>query len=176
MRVAVVTRENVSQEMSEHSIGVLGELTYDECLELLASHEVGRVAVVVEGQPTIFPVNYALDGDLVVFRTAPGTKLTYASLDKVAFEIDEIDARTHEGWSVVVAGVGRELTNALDEASVRERAMPLQPWASGAKDNWIRIVGARITGRRVYRSAPSESRGDPNGLAPTTSEAGSIPK
>ena len=31
--------------------------TEAECLQLLASTEVGRVGVVVDGQPLIFPVN-----------------------------------------------------------------------------------------------------------------------
>jgi nitroimidazol reductase NimA-like FMN-containing flavoprotein (pyridoxamine 5'-phosphate oxidase superfamily) len=34
-----------------------------ECLNLLATAQVGRVALVVDGHPEILPVNYALDGD-----------------------------------------------------------------------------------------------------------------
>ena len=100
----------------------------------------------------IFPVNFALDGDLVVFRTDPGTKLTYGGFGPVAFEADAFDATKKEGWSVVVAGTGREITDALDEASEREREMPLQPWASGPKGSWIRILWAEITGRRLHQS------------------------
>jgi uncharacterized protein len=129
--------------------GVLGDLTQPECLELLASADLGRIAVVADGRPLIFPVNFVLDGELVVFRTDAGTKLDHASLDRVAFEVDNVDHDRHEGWSVVVQGVGRELTDALDEASVREQALPLRPWAGGAKDHWIRIVDPRISGRRL---------------------------
>jgi uncharacterized protein len=49
-------------------------LDRDQCLSLLAGDEVGRLAVIVGNTPTIFPVNYALDGDTIVFRTDPGTK------------------------------------------------------------------------------------------------------
>ena len=144
----------------EPTVGILGELSKDECLELLAGREVGRVAVVAEGQPTIFPVNYVLDGDLIVFRTDPGTKLDHGSLDRVAFEVDEIDFAHHEGWSVVVAGTGREITGALDKASEREQSLPLQPWASGPKEHWIRIVAPVITGRRLHRSSSSQQSTD----------------
>lgn len=136
------------------AIGRLEELSREECLELLASHEVGRLAVVVEGQPVIFPVNYALDGDIVVFRNDPGTKLTHARLDKVAFEIDDVDGATREGWSVVVTGTARELTDALDEVSVREQNLPLRPWATGDKAHWVRIIAGAISGRRLHQVAP----------------------
>lgn len=41
-------------ESGSNSLEVLSE---EECLGLLASNEVGRLAVVVDGQPLIFPVN-----------------------------------------------------------------------------------------------------------------------
>ena len=143
----------------ETAIGFLGELSLAECLELLAGHEVGRVAVVVDGQPMIFPVNYALDGQFIVFRNDPGTKLTHASFGRVAFEVDEIDPTRKEGWSVVVTGSAREFTGAIDDASVREQTMPLTPWASGPKEHWVRIISHEITGRRLHRSnIPDDGR------------------
>lgn len=135
--------------MSEAVKGSLEDLTLEESLDLLAGEEVGRLAVVVDGQPVIFPVNYVLDGSLVVFRNDPGTKLTHSSLDRVCFEVDRIDAARHEGWSVVIQGVGREITGALDDASVRERALALATWVTGEKGHWVRITAPRITGRRL---------------------------
>ena len=64
---------------------VLGE---DECLTLLTSADVGRVGVVVDGQPLIFPVNHVLAGRSIVVRTDSGTMLHAASLARVAFEAD----------------------------------------------------------------------------------------
>lgn len=127
----------------------LEELTAEECRDLLASEEVGRLAVVVDGQPVIFPVNYLLDGELVVFRNDPGTKLTHASLDRVCFEVDRIDAAGHEGWSVVVQGVAREFTGALDDISVRERALQLSTWVTGEKGHWVRITAPHLSGRHL---------------------------
>lgn len=132
----------------------LEELSLEESLELLASEQVGRLGVVVDGQPVIFPVNYVLDGQLVVFRNDPGTKLTHASLDRVCFEVDRIDPERHEGWSVVVQGIGREITEALDDASVRERALDLQTWITGEKGHWVRISTPRISGRRLLPGEP----------------------
>ena len=102
---------------------VYEELSVGECLQLLGAHQFGRVAVVVDGRPVVFPVNYALEGDSVVFRTAPGTKLSGAALGHVAFEIDEVDETTQTGWSVIVQGVGNEITSTLDERSERLRAL-----------------------------------------------------
>ena len=87
----------------------LERLEREDCLRLLASQRVGRVAVVSVGQPLIFPVNYALDGDTVVFRTAAGTKFDAAVRGAPAsFEIDSFDALYHTGWSVVVSGRAEE--------------------------------------------------------------------
>ena len=81
------------------------ELTIDECLELLNSGLVGRVALSTPVGPRIVPVNYAMYGDAIVFRTAPYSELgTYGWNADVAFEIDNIDYEKHQGWSVVAIG------------------------------------------------------------------------
>lgn len=56
----------------------LRELDEDDCRPLLAGRRLGRLAVPDFGGPVIFPVNYVLDQDLVVFRTDPGSKLEAA--------------------------------------------------------------------------------------------------
>jgi nitroimidazol reductase NimA-like FMN-containing flavoprotein (pyridoxamine 5'-phosphate oxidase superfamily) len=101
--------------------------------------------------PTIFPVNYALDGEAVVFRTAPGTKLDHAERAPVAFEVDGLDRERREGWSVVVHGRLEEVTQFDASTLGRVSALALYPWAEGAKDHWLRLVPSRVTGRRVSR-------------------------
>jgi nitroimidazol reductase NimA-like FMN-containing flavoprotein (pyridoxamine 5'-phosphate oxidase superfamily) len=125
------------------------ELSGSECLELLAAHHFGRIAVVLLGQPIIFPVNYILDGDAVVFRTSAGTKLSGAAMGRVAFEIDGIDETSRTGWSVVVQGVGNEITSALDHRSQHLRQLEVQPWVPGTEPRWIEILPHQITGRRL---------------------------
>ncbi len=127
------------------------EIPEAQCLELLASHFVGRVAVVAEGRPLILPVNYILEGRTVAFRTGTGTKLDAAPMGPVAFEIDEVDPMYHSGWSVVVQGVGRELTGALDAWSTTVTARHLEPWAAGAKEHWVAIAEPVFSGRRITR-------------------------
>ena len=126
----------------------LEEISEPECRDLLASHQLGRLAITVEGQPQIFPINYALNEQVVVFRTAPGTKLTFAPMSKVAIEIDEFDAATRGGWSVVVQGTAHEVTDAIDRASEAARRLPVSPVAPGEKEHWVAIWPETITGRR----------------------------
>ena len=56
----------------------LEELGYDDCLGLVAASTLGRLAVVIDGQPLVFPVNFTLDGSAVALRTEGGTKLNAA--------------------------------------------------------------------------------------------------
>lgn len=121
----------------------------DECVALLAGDEVGRLAVIDGGRPLILPVNYVLDGEDIVFRTAPGTKLAQGPRSPVCFEIDGFDRAHHAGWSVVVTGRLDELTPYDGELFTRASHLPVHPWASGAKDHVMRIVASTITGRRI---------------------------
>ena len=121
----------------------------DECRSLLAAEEIGRLAVIHGGAPAVFPVNYMLDGDAVVFRTAPGTKLSSGPRARVAFEIDAFDRSTRTGWSVVLTGRLEEVTH-FDATTLRRvRELPVEPWAGGDKPHWMRIVPTGISGRAI---------------------------
>ena len=130
-------------------------LTREECLRLLAAEEVGRIAVVLGRQPLIMPVNYVLERETIVLRTDPGTKLATASLERVAFEVDHIDRERQAGWSVLVQGVGQEITPAYSRLFEHVRALAITPWAPGDKEHWLRIMPVEISGRRVRPSAAS---------------------
>jgi nitroimidazol reductase NimA-like FMN-containing flavoprotein (pyridoxamine 5'-phosphate oxidase superfamily) len=131
----------------------LEHLTEAECLDLLAAHHLGRLAVVVDGQPQIFPVNYAFGDRIVAIRTADGTKLTAARNAHVAFEIDDCDADGTAGWSVVVHGVAYDITEAPDRQSALARQLGVQPLAPGRRDRWLGIHPVGITGRRFQPSS-----------------------
>ena len=120
-----------------------------ECMQLLARARLGRVAVVPDGvRPTVLPVNYVLDGDWIVFRTAPGSKLTAALREgHVAFEIDGADHGGETGWSVVVSGHAEEIQDA--EELARAAQLPLRPWADGDKSHFVRIPTTHVSGRRI---------------------------
>jgi uncharacterized protein len=91
-----------------------------------------------------------------VFRTDPGTKLRAAPLTHVAFEIDEIDEATHTGWSVVVEGVGQDITDTVDDRSEELRVLPVTPWAPGDKAYWIKVVPRVLTGRSLRPRLPTD--------------------
>jgi len=121
----------------------------EECRRLLAAEEIGRLAVIDGGSPALFPVNYALDGDAVVFRTAQGTKLQAGPRGRVVFEIDHFDRGTRSGWSVIVGGRLEEVSPYDAETLERVAGLPLAPWARGDKPHWMRLVPDRISGRRI---------------------------
>src|ERR1700738_2885902 len=133
----------------------LEEISEAECLELLGQHQLGRIALVVDGQPLIFPVNYGLSHRIITFRTAHGTKLSCAPGSNVAFEIDEYDPSTGVGWSVLVQGVGVDSTTALDDVSWMARGASPHPLAPGVKIHRLAIKPPRITGGRF--TLPTES-------------------
>jgi uncharacterized protein len=118
---------------------------------MLAAVPVGRVGVLHDSAPEIYPVNHVADGRAIVFRTDPGTKLrALLRSPAVCFEVDGIDAGDATGWSVLVKGRAEEVR---DPAELRRLAgLPLRYWSLGDKAHWIRIVPAEVTGRRIGRS------------------------
>lgn len=129
-------------------------LTPSECLRLLRSAEIGRLAVVVDGAPDVFPVNHLVDHGTVVFRTAHGTKLAASVGSRVAFEVDGRDG-SGTVWSVVVKGRARQL-NKLEDL-VESHQMPLLPWHGTDKPFFVRIEPEDVSGRRFV---PNASRCD----------------
>ena len=125
------------------------ELDEAECLRLLASTTVGRLGFVVQERPIVLPVNYAVDGRTVVFRTGEGTVLNKAALQMVAFEVDKIDDATHTGWSVLAQGVAQDVGTAIDARSDQLRRIALVTWAPDRRDRWFRLDADTLTGRRL---------------------------
>jgi uncharacterized protein len=129
------------------------DLSREECLELLASNGVGRLAVSGKDAPVIRPVNYAFDqpSQSVVFRSAPGSKF-FALLreNAAAFEVDGIDPTGRSGWSVIIVGATEEVTNPADVR--RLDGLGIEPWAPGEKPHWVRIRAWTVSGRRIATS------------------------
>ena len=125
------------------------------CWALLRTAEVGRLAIVVNHRPEIFPLNFVVDHATVVFRTAEGTKLDWGAGKDVAFEVDGYEPDTGEAWSVVVKGLAREVKKMHEALEALE--LPLFPWHGSSKPHIVRIEPDAITGRR-FRVADAPSR------------------
>lgn len=129
-------------------------LADSECLRLLKAHDVGRLGVVDrEARPLIFPVNYFFDEGVVVFRTAPGSKLDLAPGAPVCFEIDGWDAEAGTGWSVLVKGIAHDITNPRSAPTGRMKFWPVRPMAPGSREHWVAVWANEITGRRFRPEA-----------------------
>jgi uncharacterized protein len=126
-------------------------LSRRDCLHLLTIHpaHLGRMAVVDEtGQPLVFPVEFRIVDEAIVFLTGGGTKLaSVVRGSRVAFEADHVEGAFRSGWSVLVQGVAEEIEDlALLE---RLRRLGLRSWARGGPMHGIRLPVDTATGRRL---------------------------
>ncbi|MFF5300145.1 pyridoxamine 5'-phosphate oxidase family protein [Streptomyces sp. NPDC013161] len=132
------------------------------CRSLLGTHGVGRIAVSTDSRPVVVPVDHSVVDGAIVFRTASGTTPPSAVGHQVAFEVDRIDDAFSRGWSVLVRGRGRAVTDP-DEARRLADAAHSGPWAGGERDLWVRVetrtvTGCRITVCRSRRRRPNTPR------------------
>ena len=160
MSQAQQSAASVSPEAIEH-------LTQSECWRLLRTSTIGRVAVIRDDIPDIFPVNHVVDHGAVVYRTHAGLLFKATLHHDVAFQSDGFDADTSQAWSVVLRGMAtekRHIDDILDSL-----ALPLMPQQPGAKPRVVRITAREISGRRFTvihggdashtHSEPEESHG-----------------
>ena len=133
---------------------VIEELDEDQCLKLISPRAASAGSPTPAGSGlAVLPVNYALQDGAVVFRTAehgPLDEDLRTGIDgaeyKVAFEIDDIDLATRQGWSVLIQGPAHHVTEAERDAAVRAGVRAVAP---GERELFVRIVPSRITGRRI---------------------------
>ena len=141
---------------------VLEDLDEAECLRLISAGGVGRIAFTGRFGPTVLPVNYRLHEGTIVFRTVEDSptdedlRTGIADAEyKVAFEIDDFSMAAREGWSVLIQGALHHVDSEAERASVRESGV--QPWASGPRELYLRVIPSRITGRRITRKPAAAS-------------------
>jgi uncharacterized protein len=138
-----------SDDRSERHFEALGR---EQCLDLLESNHLGRVAWQAADLPQILPVTYATHQGSVYFRTTPdGILSELAQPTRVALEVDELDQQTRSGWSIVLHG----RTSAVSEPDALAdlwAADSLVPWAGGNRTLFICIRPDRVSGRVVRRT------------------------
>ncbi len=136
----------MSIELDKNGLEILDK---QECLKLLSTTRIGRIALSMSARPVILPVAFALTPSGIVVRTGEGTKLSaVVSNELVAFEADVVDESTRSGWSVAVTGLAREVTD-LQELAQLEKLV-LIPWIGVAHASTYLVISTdEITGRRI---------------------------
>jgi nitroimidazol reductase NimA-like FMN-containing flavoprotein (pyridoxamine 5'-phosphate oxidase superfamily) len=149
------------------------DLDRAEALRLLGSVSLGRIVFTRQALPTVRPVHHLMDDGDIVIRTYEGAALTSQAQQDgstgvvVAYEADVIDPDTHLGWSVVVTGYARLVTDPGELARVRSL---LRPWApQQGMDHAVRIHPELVTG--VMLTSMDGTSGQ-SGQASRTGQAG----
>jgi nitroimidazol reductase NimA-like FMN-containing flavoprotein (pyridoxamine 5'-phosphate oxidase superfamily) len=130
---------------------VLRTLSPAECFDLLEPGGIGRVGFKAEDGVMMLPVNFAVLGKAIIFRTAPDTLLALRANTRLSFEVDHFDEALREGWSVLVQGHAHEVTDEREVKHIEDQTH-LEPWAPGARDVYVRIAPTQISGRSIQPS------------------------
>ena len=125
------------------------DLTVGQCLDLLASKTLGRVAFQEDG-PVVLPVHYTVHRDSVIVRTSPyGYLGRHLRRCETALQVDALDESTGAGWTILVRGPAENLPgHEVPQLQQRPRS-----WAGGVQSLYVRIVPRAVTGRRYDGSA-----------------------
>src|SRR5215204_3481873 len=90
-------------------------LSRDDCMRLLDSGGLGRIAVPGVAAPTMRPINFAVQDGRIVMRTADSALWAAAESQVAAsFEFDEIRNEDHRAWNVIVTGRLETLTDSVE--------------------------------------------------------------
>jgi hypothetical protein len=136
----------------------LQQLSRTTSLRLLGSVSIGRLVFTHQCLPAIRPVNHLVEGESIILRATAGAAITAVAGRNgavVAYEADSIDPETQLGWSVIIVGTARLLTDGYAAARYRAR---LRPWVSGIADDVITISADMITGYRMVPASPDGAR------------------
>jgi uncharacterized protein len=119
----------------------------EECIRLLASVRLGRVAFWSTEGPQVLPVNHTVLDGAIVFRTGLYTSLADGTREgTLAFEADELDDRMRSGWSVLAVGRAEHVEEHAEMVDLFRRMG--EPWAPGTRPLVARIIPSQLTGRR----------------------------
>jgi Pyridoxamine 5'-phosphate oxidase len=118
----------------------------EECLRLIRSRPLGRVALSIGALPTIIAVAFRVVGRKVVFGVDSPALFAALSDNVVAFEVDDIDAAAL-GWSVVVVGRSRTFDDHLSSGAARRHSAEQRIGIS-----FDRVSGLRTLGRGLVSS------------------------
>jgi hypothetical protein len=132
----------------------LEALSEDDCYKLAGEAPVGRLLYVDGDGPAAVPVNFAMAGHDIVFRSETGTKKHALSQAVAGFAVDNFAPEQHSGWSVLFRGPVREVD--IDDVPALIKGMegrfPM-PWAVGVHNQWLRLSPTHVTGRQLGKAS-----------------------
>src|SRR3712207_2230717 len=135
--------------MNQHE-DVITKFDETQCWAALRADEFGRLAYRLRDGVNVVPLNYAVDGDTLLFRMAEGSKLLGIVMHPdVVFEIDTYGEDSAQ--SAILRGRARLLEE--DEAH-RADTSRLRTWLPTLKYNVVEIEPVEVTGRRFTLSRP----------------------
>jgi hypothetical protein len=124
------------------------ELAPGDSLRLLGSVPFGRVVFSHRALPAVRPVNHRVDGDRIIIRANLGSAISdEVGVDGgtvVAYEGDMLDSAARTGWSVVVVGRARRISDESGRYSIAPHS-----WVSGTLEELIAIQAEIVTGFRL---------------------------
>ncbi len=121
-------------------------LDRDTCLSLLSGIEVGRLAWAEGERVLVFPLNFVLAGDNLVFRTSSAEICRAAQADHPTFQADDVEPAVHVGWTVMVRGPLTEVTDPTELERLRHLVVP---WRPDRGLRALRLQAGEVTGRRL---------------------------
>ena len=126
----------------------LERLSPEECVALLRTKTVGRIALSASSLPFVLPVRYVVDRDCILMRTGHDTRMAAATRDAVvAFEVDEFDHELDAGWSVMIQGLAREVRGGVRVDPDAEAI--LSSWVGPAPARCFSIPMEIVSGQRL---------------------------
>jgi len=134
---------------------VLQPLTTEQCETHLAVGGVGRIVYSSERGPVALPVNFEYTQGEVVFSTDEAKAAALEARSIVGFEVDRVDEAMSEGWSVIVTGQARRITD--PEERQRLASLDLVGWAGGDRHSLVAIEPGEITGRVIMHEATADA-------------------
>ncbi len=128
------------------------ELDRAECLALLATTNVGRLALTRRALPMIVPAHYLLRNDHVVIHLSTGLDdVGWIDGEVVALQVSAFDDEHRHGWTVSVTGGAHGTSNPTGAEPV-----PHAPWIPRGGGDLIALPTDLVWGERLGSEDPTE--------------------
>jgi uncharacterized protein len=121
------------------------ELDRTECLALLATTNLGRLALTRRALPTIVPARYLVNDERVVIHLSTGLDhVAWLDGEVVALQVSAFDETQTYGWSVCVTGAAHGTPD-----PIRTQDHPSAPWIATGGGDLITLSTDIIHGERL---------------------------